>query len=323
MTERQNAGATAESSAGECSTSKELFRTIEAAALISLYGDQSLRSRQPLPASLLQVFWSASRRRLNGWRRVLAPSPLELVSPQSATSVSPEKIVEEIFTSEMLTRVAGAWMVACDLARGTSEAEPIARNVLLGHLEARRLALKWMLGSEGRASCDLRRMNRLRRRIERWTDLLLGHFVVQYPVADFACDAERAWEFGFEQIEDVGRNQMAMKWSLFGYSLRAAFPPKYRGAHPHAREHAEIAAAVMDFLTVVSDFPATDTSANSVGDALAVKCRPPADASPRKSRKRGTTSQIRFADTRRQVFLRGIPPGNPQENHGDEPWQLN
>ena len=79
--------------------------------------------------------------------------------------------------------------------RGTDEAEPVARSVLIGHIEARHRVLTLMARTPGIDAEAAVKLNRLRRRAERWTDLLVGHLADMHGVSEFAFDPQRARDF--------------------------------------------------------------------------------------------------------------------------------
>ena len=135
-----------------------------------------------------------------------------------------EPVLSEIFVSEILTRVWGAILTALDWELSCHDYEPIARNVLIGHLDARRRALI-LLASDGRVSQEhLARVDQIRRRVERWTDLLLGHLVDHYPVEDFAFEPQRAHDFCSQDLLQSANRPRQQAWNLVLIGLKMAFP---------------------------------------------------------------------------------------------------
>lgn len=203
-------------------------QTVEIAALISALSPHFVEGRDALPAGMLEKFWDRSQRRLKLW--LMAVSRYQ----RQYTQVPPdehlqmwrdlEPVLEEIFVSEMLTRVWGAALVARDQVGGTRANEPIARNVLLGHLDARKRALQVLVTDTTLTLEHLASIDRIRRRVERWTDLLLGHLVESYQVDDFAFDPVRAREFGTQQLLQTAERPRDQVWVLLLVGLRMAFP---------------------------------------------------------------------------------------------------
>ena len=84
-------------------------------------------------------------------------------------------VLEEILVSEVALRVWTAVLYAYDRRRQTHDAEPIARSVLLGHLEVRARALALLIHSPCLPAEDAVRLNRLRRRAEALDRRPAGH----------------------------------------------------------------------------------------------------------------------------------------------------
>lgn len=197
---------------------------------------------------MLERFWDRSQRRTKLW--LMAVSRYQ----RQYASVAPdehlqmwrelEPILEEIFVSEVLTRVWCAALTARDQAHGTRTHEPIARNVLLGHLDARRRALQLLVTDTTLGIEHLTSIDRIRRRVERWTDLMLGHLVETYQVDDFAFDSARAREFGAQQLLQSTERPRDQVWVLLLVGLRMAFPEN-SSAPPHESLQQEIVASIL------------------------------------------------------------------------------
>ena len=112
---------------------------VEVAGLIALNGPQFIAAAPAPSASFLEQYWSASRCRAENWNRVLKDQAV--VDDLLDRWLEIRATFDEIFVSELLTRVWTAVVVARDRLLGTDSAEPIARNVLATHMEARNRAL--------------------------------------------------------------------------------------------------------------------------------------------------------------------------------------
>ena len=181
--------------------------------------------------------------------RVLNPTTedpsFSTVADDGQVWVRNRPVLEEVFVSEMLTRVWGAILAAADSRRRICHAEPIARNTLIGHLEARHLALRQMVNGSDMPLNELAEIDRLRRRTERWTDLLLGHLVKQYDVADFAFEPRRALDFGSEQLSASPTTSPCVVWDFLLASLRLSFPKKPCRSPVSMQIHRGITGSVM------------------------------------------------------------------------------
>ncbi len=200
---------------------------VEIAALVSAYSQHVVAGKAPLPPGALERFWDRSQRRLKLWLTGLMhyQRRFPVVAPEDHQQLWSDIVpmLEEIFVSEVLTRVWGAILTAMDQERGTHQTEPIARNVLIGHLDARKRALQLLVTDPGLTLGHLQPIDSIRRRVERWTDLLLGHLVERYSVDDFAFDPQRAREFGAQQLLQSQENSRDQAWILLLIGLRSSF----------------------------------------------------------------------------------------------------
>jgi hypothetical protein len=101
--------------------------------------------------------------------------------------------------------------------------------------------LKLLVRGQGIGAEDLVRLNRLRRRAERWTDLLVGNLAGMHGVGEFAISPQRAKEFS----EDLRDNGNEFVWSLTLASLRAAFQRGLGVVSPNEDLNARIAASIL------------------------------------------------------------------------------
>jgi len=222
---------------------------IELAAIVSANGPVLVRESGPLSPSSMEKYWVASKCRLDRWSRTLKHfvknSPNS--TPQWAENNWPslQGTIEEILAGEVLARVWAAVTTAHDRQRETSHAEPITRSILIGHLEARHRVLTLLVRETGIRTEDAVRLNRLRKRIEGWTDTLVGYVSGEHNVSEFAIDPERARDFA----EDL-RHRSHMKggrhvWPLLLGSMRAAFGRSLGPISPNADLNAKIANSVV------------------------------------------------------------------------------
>jgi hypothetical protein len=201
---------------------------IEVAGLVALNGPL-LVAASPLsnPTSpYLEQYWSTSRGRFESWSRVLRSCAA--LGEQSSRHdfdrwIEARAVLDEIFASEMLARVWTAVLVARDRRWKTDDTEIIARNVLDLHLEARSRALALLLDWDGVGIAQATSLNRLRRRAERWTDVLLGGLMQLGDVSEFAFDAERCADFAIDLSERRASPGGCQAWRLTLVSLRSTF----------------------------------------------------------------------------------------------------
>ena len=110
---------------------------VDVAALVALNGPLLVASSRAPKLSSLEQYWSTSKCRFDNWNRAL--KRCTEMGPH-ASRADPDQWIElraaldEIFVSEMLTRVWTAVLVASDRPLATKTAEPIARRVLAAHM---------------------------------------------------------------------------------------------------------------------------------------------------------------------------------------------
>ena len=222
---------------------------LELAALVSAHGPLLVRTAGRLPSATLDDYWSASKCRLDRWSRSLkqfsdAP-PAADRRERVARWPSIAGVLDEVLTGEVLTRVWTAVLCAYDRRRGQCEAEPVARSVLIGHLEARHRVLLLLVRGQGIEAQEAVKLNRLRRRCERWTDVLLGNLWPLHDLAEFAFDPARAREFS-DDLQQQGQQPGGQQaWPLMLSSLRAAFQQVPLAPSPNADLNAKLGAGVL------------------------------------------------------------------------------
>jgi hypothetical protein len=181
---------------------------------------QALLELPALPSCELEAYWTASRSRHDRWFRALRTTAEHVIERRLAWR-SGDGLEEEILIGEMLTRVWTGLVLAHVRRHGDEAAASIARNVLSGQLESRRRALRLLMHVAGVRADRALWLNRLRRKTERWTDLLLAGSCHILDFEELAVDPERARGF----LQDFHDSQQGHRtaWRLYLDSFRAAF----------------------------------------------------------------------------------------------------
>jgi hypothetical protein len=225
---------------------------VELAALISAHGPTLIQSEERIPAASIEQYWTTSKVRLDRWAWRLrgfadraGGSADADVRRRRAQWPEVRGALEEILTGEMLTRVWTAVLCGYDRRHGGNEVEPVARSVLIGHMEARHRALTLLVRGPGIDADAAAKLNRLRRRVEHWTDLLVGHLAGIHDVGEFAFDPQRAQDFAgdLQYRSDLQGGRQA--WPLALASLRVAFRQELSPQSPNADLNARIAASIL------------------------------------------------------------------------------
>ncbi|MBT4863828.1 MAG: hypothetical protein HON53_01735 [Planctomycetaceae bacterium] len=206
----------------------DIARSVELAVQVSRHSDLMIESSAALPENSLRDFWKFSRRRITDWKLCLNRCNRRLAESSNRNrlerSLELESLISELLVSDVLTRLWSAILAAVDERRATNWAEPIARHVLVDHLQARYLALQVLVDQSLLSQPRIHRLNTLRHSAERWTDLLLGRLVCQWDVGDFAFDESQSREFGESHLSYRDEDIRETAWHLILSGARITFP---------------------------------------------------------------------------------------------------
>lgn len=222
---------------------------IELAALLATHANTIIHHVDQLPASAIEDYWSSSKCRQQRWSLSLkAHTAAVRQQTDSPEWQSIQRTIEEILTGEVLTRIFSGIVCAHDRLRGASEHEPIVQSILVGHLECRNRALTLMVHGQGLGLEEAVALNRLRRRAERWTDLLLGQLVSELDVDDFAFDPSRAHDFAADVSFGYQEGRGNLAWQMVLASLRAAFQSGLSDVNPNGDLNRKIGESILSCL---------------------------------------------------------------------------
>jgi hypothetical protein len=206
------------------------------------------RAHLRLPPGLNEQYWSAFKCRLDRWSRLLRPlaatTDAALLPPTLAWPRA-QPVLEEILVSELLTRIWAAAAAAYDALAGEDELEGVARNVFAGHLDARRQVLSLLADGRVIPAEEVSRLNHLRRRVERWTDMLLAHLSPLTDIGVFAFQADRAHDFADDLDRDACAEQRRFTCQLIVSSLRASFTVGLAESSPNRDLNVRLAATLL------------------------------------------------------------------------------
>jgi len=239
---------------------------VELAGLVAMEGPAMVADQRRIAREDLQQYWSASKCRLDRWGGTLRKYQREV--GELGTSWARREwpllvpVFEEVVSGEILTRVWTAVLLAHDSLRHECELEPVARSVLIGHVESRRSVLKLLTICPTPHEETGRRVDKLRRQSERWTDLLIGYLSTMYDVDSLAFDAERARDFGQSVRTQVNPLVRREAQNLALASLRSSFQRALSPESPNADLNARLATGI------VSCFPPGAMEPTCVGRSL-------------------------------------------------------
>jgi hypothetical protein len=220
----------------------------ELAALVAIHGPLIAQGQGRVPHSTAEQYWTASKCRLDRWTRLLKQLTAAAGEPRMPATLSWPRVrpvLEEIFASELLTRLWTAAAVAYDVVRHDEEQGPIARNILAGHLDARRRLLALLADGRVIELPEAVQLNHLRRRVERWTDMLLAHLGQLIDIGEFAFEPDRARDFAEDLDRDAAHSEQRLTCQLILASLRSSFAEGLAERSPNSDLNRRIGAAVL------------------------------------------------------------------------------
>jgi len=175
----------------------------------------------------LQAYWTCSRGRTIDWIRKLDGGLLKINTSQAcehaAVWESLQPVLTEVLVTEILTRVWGATLVAIDRHCGTGRAEPIAKRTTDGHIEARNRAMRLLINGPAIPLTELAKIDKIRRKAERWTDLLVGHLALKFNLEQFTFESRRSLEFGQSQMRQAIEDRDEPVWEFVLAGVRMGF----------------------------------------------------------------------------------------------------
>ena len=135
--------------------------------------------------------------------------------------------------------------VAYDALNGADELAPVARNVFTSHLDARGRLLG--LIADGRVITLPQgvQLNHLRRRCERWNDMLLAHFSRHLDISQFAFEPERSRDFADDLDHESAHVDQQFTCQLVLASMRASFAYGLADQSPNADLNRRIGSAIL------------------------------------------------------------------------------
>lgn len=194
--------------------------TIEIGALLSAHSLLLLESPVGYREAAVRSTWRLGRERVSHWLRRLHDAG---DTGGEVGALAAAEVARELLTEDVLARV---W-IGLIRARAERTSDPqlasVANNLLLGRLRARRFVMQWLLDDPQLEETVLRSIDRLRRRTERWTDLLLAPLVGRHDLADIVFDLDRCREFARDEIAEAAADPTSNVWQLLVAGIRVAF----------------------------------------------------------------------------------------------------
>jgi len=204
----------------------KLSQLIEFAAIVSADSPNLIESDFAVSDESLGRYEHCSQVRVGDWRSTLDELPREIAQAPAELRTdiwkSAEPTLVDVLAAGLLARVWGSILTACGRIRRVRSAEKLARQVLAEQLEVQQRVLRLMVDGPYLTLERVVGLDRTRRRIERWTDLLAGHVIRRHGLVDFAFEIDRALDFGEEQLRNRGSRWESI-WDLYFVCLRSNF----------------------------------------------------------------------------------------------------
>ncbi len=170
---------------------------VEVALLASRVGRGAIDDRcEPSPNSL-RDFWQQTRELQKSWT-----SRLDAWSTEADLDLSQlAELATQLFSTELLARVWSTVLLGIDRQTGRDDLTRVARNAVGSLLQVRHAVMSRLLQLPGSSATRVAEIERLRRRCDRWTDLLIGNLAGSHDLFEFAFEVERARDFATESMD--------------------------------------------------------------------------------------------------------------------------
>lgn len=163
----------------------------------------------------LERFWEAVRQLRLGWQQKLPETP--------GPGALPCEVLAEILVTELPIRVWATVLLCGRDATHRDDLHQIVKHAVAGLEHVRRRMYRQLLNAPDPSDPRCRAVESLRRRCDRWIDLLAGPAALSADVWDFVCDPRRARDFAEEALGDDESPTSAAVEKLATAGLRMAF----------------------------------------------------------------------------------------------------
>ena len=229
-----------------------LGELIEFAAIVSVHSPNLIDRSEPLPEPALERYLYWSELRIAEWLTTHAEFPAAVAAAPAAQRadfwLNAQPMFVDVFAGGLISRVWGAVLTACNRKRKELAAERTARHILARHEQAQQQILRLMVDGPYLTLERVVALDRLRRKIERWSDVLVGHIVRRYGLTDFTYDSDRALDFGDEQLRHSRGPRQDQVWDMYILCLRSAFPETTLPEGVHRERRNEILKSMLNCL---------------------------------------------------------------------------
>ena len=140
-------------------------------------------------------YWTYAKCRQQRWMTVLKLFEMDLDEQVHDPLPAMEIVIQEVFLSTVLARVWSATLMAHDHHHNTDELTGVAHSIHISQIEIKNRCMRLLLREDLQDKPIVERCNQLRKKIERWTDMLLGQIPDLEAATVFAFEPNRVKDF--------------------------------------------------------------------------------------------------------------------------------
>jgi hypothetical protein len=196
---------------------------VEIATLFAIESKLQEDKSRNLHPSAAHRYWAVSRQRFENWQAALSEQRDQLeragASERILISRVLRPIIEEIFLSDVPTRVLAAYGARLEADAVNAEVGPIAHNIFTTHQDIRNRCLR-LLVSQGLPVDQTVELNRIRYGIEHWTDTFIAQFSHDTTRLEYAFLPDRTAELIDEAKERSHDSTRFVAWQLMTASCQ-------------------------------------------------------------------------------------------------------
>lgn len=209
------------------------------AALLSRHSLHVIEQDGSRGETLAENFWVHSRRLKSLWEQDM-----------EATDTAEDReewsdLAEEFFTADLLSRVWGGLLLAMSDRQRAFRARGLTTQVLGWNMNLRNNLLQTMTLRWDQWGGHVPRLDLLRRRMERWTDLLLSPLILRHPVDGACFSTERALDAAPAYDQSRYHAGHAGLWNLTGAALRSSVPARMLAQGERLKIHSDMTGSIL------------------------------------------------------------------------------
>ncbi len=205
----------------------DIQQIAEFSGLIASQARGIIESPHRLDETQIEESWRTSRDWLIGLlHRIDHVLEAEETQPHLEHDLFREQLVtwmKQVFAAEMLLRVWGAVLTVRDQSHSEEASAELARHIMILQLKVRHRVLTLLLDEAEQSPVEMANVDRFRRKVERWTDLLLCEMVLRFDLDDFTFDARRSRELGVDYFQNQYDDVCYFTWQLLTAGLKSSF----------------------------------------------------------------------------------------------------